>query len=90
MANVLMWVMAGGLAGWVGLRYFDANENRGILISIIIGMVGGFFGGNVLAPMFGEPTTASDTLNVFALFMAVASATACLTIGELLAKRFDI
>ncbi len=87
--NVLMWVLAGGIAGWIGFKFVGANENRGIMVSIIIGMVGGFFGGNVLAPMFGEPNAAQGSINVFALVMAIAFATACLTIGEMLARRFD-
>jgi len=88
--NMMMWILAGGLAGWIGFKYIGVNENRGMMISIIIGTVGGFFGGSVLAPLFGESTTLPDTLNIFALFMAMVSATACLTIGDMLAKRFGI
>jgi uncharacterized membrane protein YeaQ/YmgE (transglycosylase-associated protein family) len=88
--NVVMWVLAGGFAGWVGFKYIGANENRGMMISIFIGMVGGFFGGNVLAPMFGGAAPAPGAISTFALVMAAVGAAACLFIGEMIARRFDI
>lgn len=88
--NVVMWVLAGGLAGWVAFKFIGANEERGMVVSIIIGVAGGFFGGNVLAPILGETPPMPDAISVFALFMAFASAAACLTIGDMISKRFDI
>ena len=54
--NVMMWVIAGGVLGWVGFAIMGVNERRGVVISVILGVVGGFFGGNVLAPMLGAST----------------------------------
>ncbi len=56
--NIALWVFAGGLAGWAGFQFIGANENSGMMVSMIIGMIGGFFGGNVLAPMFGGAVAA--------------------------------
>jgi uncharacterized membrane protein YeaQ/YmgE (transglycosylase-associated protein family) len=88
--NIAMWVLAGGLLGWAGYAHLKANEERGMIFSIIIGMVGGFFGGNVLAPMFGAATDTPNIFSPFALFVAAASAAACLAIGNLLAKRYGV
>ena len=88
--NIAMWVLAGGILGWLGYAHMEANKERGMIFSIIIGMVGGFFGGNVLAPMLGAAT---DTPNIFspsALFVAAASAAACLALGNLLSKRYGV
>ena len=85
-----MWVLAGGFAGWVGFKFIGANENRGMIISVVIGMVGGFLGGNVLAPMLGETAPMPDAISLFALLMAIATAAACLTIGDMISKRFGI
>jgi uncharacterized membrane protein YeaQ/YmgE (transglycosylase-associated protein family) len=88
--NIAMWVLAGGLLGWAGYAHLKANEERGMIFSIIIGMVGGFFGGNVLAPMLGAATDTPNIFSPFALFVAAASAAACLAIGNLLSKRFGV
>ena len=86
--NIAIWILAGGMLGWVGYAHLKANEERGLISSIIIGMVGGFFGGNVLAPMLGAATDAPNIFSPFALFVAAASAVACLAIGNLLSKRY--
>ena len=88
--NSLMWVLAGGFAGWVAFTYIHANASRGLLISMSIGMAGGLFGGHVLAPMLGDSASMADALSPGALLMAIASAAACLTIGEMIWRRFAI
>ena len=88
--NFAMWVLAGGALGWIGFAYMKANEERGMIISVIIGMLGGFFGGNVLAPMLGAGMDTPNDFSMFSLVIAMASATACLAIGNLASKRFGV
>jgi uncharacterized membrane protein YeaQ/YmgE (transglycosylase-associated protein family) len=88
--NIAMWILAGGLLGWLAYAHLKANEERGMIFSIIIGMVGGFFGGNVIAPMLGVVTDTPNIFSPFALFVAAASAVACLAVGNLLSKRYGV
>jgi uncharacterized membrane protein YeaQ/YmgE (transglycosylase-associated protein family) len=88
--NIAVWVLAGGLLGWLGYAHLRANRERGMIFSIVIGIVGGFFGGNVLAPMLGAVTETPNIFSPFALFVAAASAAACLAIGNLLSKRYGV
>ncbi|MBI3041246.1 MAG: hypothetical protein HYY78_00260 [Betaproteobacteria bacterium] len=88
--NIAMWVLAGGILGWMGYTVLKFNEERGLIVSIIIGVVGGFFGGNVLAPMLGTVTDAPNNFNVFAMAVALASAAGCLAIGNLVSNRYGV
>jgi uncharacterized membrane protein YeaQ/YmgE (transglycosylase-associated protein family) len=88
--NVAMWVLAGGMLGWIGFTILRANAERGMVISIVIGAVGGLFGGNVLAPMLGAITDAPNDFNVFSMVIALASAAGCLVIGNLCSDRFGV
>lgn len=88
--NIAMWVLAGCVIGWAGYAHMGANKERGMIFSIVIGAVGGFFGGNVLAPMLGAVTDTPNIFSPFALLVAVASAAACLAIGNLLSKRYGV
>lgn len=88
--NIAMWILAGGVLGWIGFAYFKANEQRGGIISVIIGMCGAFFGGDVLAPMLGAITDAPNDFSPFSMVMALASATAWLGISDLLSRRFGV
>ena len=88
--DVFLWALTGGLAGWVGFKYVGANAERGMLASLAIGVIGGFFGGFLLAPMLGETATMTDAFNPGTLLVAIASAAACLTISDMVWRRFAI
>jgi len=88
--NIAMWVLAGGILGWIGYAYLGANKERGMMISIVIGALGGFFGGNVLAPMLGAVTDTPNDFSLFSLVIAMTSAAACLAIGNLVSNRYSV
>jgi len=88
--NILLWILMGGALGWIGFRYMNANVDRGMLVAVIIGMVGGFFGGNMLAPLFASAPPDVAAFSPLALFIASASAAGCLTISNMIHNRFGI
>lgn len=88
--NIAMWVLAGGILGWIGFAYLRINARRGLVISIIIGVVGGFFGGNVLAPMLGAVTETPNIFNLFSMVIALACAAVFLAIGNLISHRYGV
>lgn len=88
--NIAMWVLAGGILGWMGYTVLKFNEERGMIVSVIIGVVGGFFGGNVIAPMLGAITNAPNDFSLFSMVVALASAAGCLAIGNLVSSRYGV
>lgn len=81
--NIAIWVLAGGALGWIGYAALKVNQARGMIVAIIIGAIGGFAGGNVLAPMLGAVVEAPNDFNLFSMIIALASAAVCLAIGNL-------
>jgi uncharacterized membrane protein YeaQ/YmgE (transglycosylase-associated protein family) len=49
--NIVMWMLTGSLLGWIAYSYLNFNEERGIMVSLVVGALGGLIGGNVIAPM---------------------------------------
>ena len=88
--NIAMWVVLGGILGWIGFTILRPNAERGMVVSIIIGAVGGLFGGNVLAPMLGTVADAPNDFSLFSLVIALASAAVCLVIGNLISNRYGV
>lgn len=89
MTNIILWVIAGGAAGWIGYAFMNLNEKRGVMLSIVIGMFGGFLGGKLVAPLIGTGSAVnSDDFSPFPLFIALASAAAVLIISSMIHKRF--
>ena len=42
------WLIIGGLAGWIASKIMGTDEQQGILLNIIVGIVGAFLGGLIL------------------------------------------
>lgn len=88
--DVVLWVLAGAFAGWVGYKFVGANPRRGLMMSLVIGVCGGLFGGSVLTPMLGDAAPMADAISPIALLIALATAAVCLTIGDLVSRRFNV
>ncbi|HVC10262.1 MAG TPA: hypothetical protein VNE59_01375 [Burkholderiales bacterium] len=88
--NIIMWMLTGGVAGWVGFALLGYNEQRGMVVSIIIGLAGGIIGGKVIAPMFTAAAAVPGNFSLSALLFAAAIATAFLVVGNLVYKRWGV
>src|SRR5687767_11510248 len=83
-----MWMLTGSVLGWVGYSYLNFNEERGVVVSVIIGALGGFIGGKVIAPMFTVAAAVPADFSVFALFFAAAVAAAFLAASNMVYDRW--
>jgi len=88
--DIFMWILVGGIVGGAGYSYLGVNEHRGIVVSAVIGALGGVLGGQMLAPLFITPGTAAvpGDFNASALFFAAAAAAAFLALGDLVYRRW--
>ena len=87
--NIAIWILAGCILGWVGYAFMGYNAERAKLIPILIGAVGGFFGGKVIAPMF-TAVAVPVNFSMMALLFAAAVAVAFLALGDFLYKRWGV
>lgn len=87
--EMIVWAVAGIAVGWLTYSFLGFNLERGIAVSMAIGAVGALIGGTWVAPLFGA-AAASGALNVSGVFFAVVVATACLAVGDILYKRWNV
>ena len=88
--DIMIWLIAGGAIAWLSVKVFRINKNRGLVPTLIIGAIGGLVGGQSLAPLMTSVTEPVIGFNPFALVVALATATACLIISNLMSKHNDI
>ena len=88
--EILVWVGAGAVLGWMSYAFLGFNEARGLAVSIAIGAGGALIGAKGLAPMFVTSSAPLDGLSVPFLMFAVGTAVACLVLGNVLYRRWDI
>ena len=85
--NIAIWLVAGGVLGLLSYVFLKAVEAWGVGISVVIGAVGGFAGGNVLAPMLGAVRETPNDFSLFSMAVALVGAACLLALGNLVSKR---
>jgi uncharacterized membrane protein YeaQ/YmgE (transglycosylase-associated protein family) len=83
MLNFLMWIIVGGLIGWVASMIMRTDAQQGTLLNIIVGIVGAFLAGLVLTPLFGVDSINSGNFSLPALLISLLGAIILLAIVNL-------
>ena len=47
--GIIMWLIVGGLIGWLASLVMRTDGQQGIFLNIIVGIVGAFLGGLILS-----------------------------------------
>jgi uncharacterized membrane protein YeaQ/YmgE (transglycosylase-associated protein family) len=88
--ELVLWLVAGAVLGWLAIAYMKINEDRGTMVSMIIGAAGGAAGGKMLAPMFGAAAAVPGEFSMAALVVVLGSAAACLMLGNFIHNRYGV
>jgi uncharacterized membrane protein YeaQ/YmgE (transglycosylase-associated protein family) len=81
--NFIVWLIVGGLIGWVASMIMRTNAQQGVILNIVVGIVGAFLGGFLLAPMLGTGTINSNDFSVAGLGVSLLGAVILLAIVNL-------
>ena len=85
--NFIVWVVLGGIIGWLASIVMKTNAQQGIFLNIIVGVVGAFLGGLLLAPLVGAGTINSDDFSLGGLLVSFLGAIILLAIVNLFRRR---
>ncbi len=83
MVNFLIWIIVGGVIGWVASLVMRTDAQQGLLLNIIVGIVGAFLAGLVLTPVFGIGTINQGNFSLPALLISLLGAIILLAIVNL-------
>ena len=75
--GIILWIVVGALAGWVGSMIMGTNAKQGAIMNIVVGIIGAVLGGFITRSVFGD---SSGNNGLFASF-GVALLGACVLIG---------
>ena len=54
--NIIIWLMVGGVVGWLASMIMSTDGQQGLLLNVIVGIVGALVGGWIISPMVGVAT----------------------------------
>ena len=84
--NILIWLIVGGILGWLASKVMHTDGQQGLILNIVVGVVGALVGGWLLSPLFGAGTINQNDFSVPALLVSFLGAILLLAAYNL-AKR---
>lgn len=67
--NILLWIIFGGVAGWVASLIIGNDESMGLIANIVVGIVGAFIGGWISNSLGMDPDSGPERPTSFMSFV---------------------
>lgn len=83
MINLIVWLIVGGIIGWVASMIMRTDASQGLFLNIVVGIVGAALAGWLISPLIGVPTINQDTFSIGSLLVSLVGAVILLAIVNL-------
>jgi len=78
--GTLLWIIFGGIVGWVGSIIMGTDGQQGIILNIVVGIIGAFLGGYIMNYL-GEGGVSG--FNLYSFMVALIGAVVLLALLKL-------
>jgi uncharacterized membrane protein YeaQ/YmgE (transglycosylase-associated protein family) len=72
--NLIIWLVVGGVIGWLAGILMKTNDQQGLLLNVIVGIVGAMIGGSFISPLVGAGTINQNDFSLAALIVSFIGA----------------
>lgn len=79
----ILWLIIGGVIGWVASLLMRTDAQQGIFLNVIVGIVGAMLGGWLLSPLLGAGTINQNDFSLASLGVSLLGAVILLAIVNL-------
>ena len=84
--NFIIWLIVGGVIGWLASIVMKTDGQQGIVLNVIVGVVGAMLGGWLISPLIGVGTINQDNFSMPAMLVSFAGAAILLAIVNLMRR----
>jgi uncharacterized membrane protein YeaQ/YmgE (transglycosylase-associated protein family) len=84
--SIIIWLIVGGFVGWLASLIMRTDGQQGIVLNIVVGIIGAFLGGFLLAPLFGTGTINQGDFSLSGLLVSLLGAVVLLAIVNLIRR----
>ncbi len=81
--NFIIWLIVGGVIGWLASMVMKTDGQQGIILNVVVGVVGAMLGGWFISPLVGVGTINQDNFSMPALLVSFVGAAILLAIVNL-------
>ena len=83
MINIIIWLIVGGVIGWIASLIMRTDAQQGALLNVVVGIIGATLAGWLISPLLGIPTINQDAFSFGALAVSLIGAVILLAIVNL-------
>ncbi|MEO5699458.1 MAG: GlsB/YeaQ/YmgE family stress response membrane protein [Casimicrobiaceae bacterium] len=81
--NFIIWLVVGGIIGWLASMVMKTDGQQGVLLNVVVGIVGAFLGGWLISPLIGAGTINANDFSLSGLIVSFLGAVILLAIVNL-------
>ena len=85
--NILIWLVVGGLVGWVASMIMKTDGQQGIFLNVVVGIVGAMVGGFLISPLLGSSTINQGNFSLPGLLVSLVGAIILLAVVNMFRRR---
>ncbi len=83
MINFIVWLVVGGVIGWIASMIMRTDAQQGMFLNIIVGIVGAALAGWLISPLVGIPSINEAGFSIGAFIVSLVGAVILLGIVNL-------
>jgi uncharacterized membrane protein YeaQ/YmgE (transglycosylase-associated protein family) len=84
--NFIVWLILGGLIGWIASKVMRTDAQQGVFLNIVVGVVGAMLAGWLISPLLGAATINQNDFSLLGLFVSFLGAIVLLAIVNLIRR----
>lgn len=84
--NIIIWLIAGAVVGWVASVIMKTSGQQGLILDIVVGIIGAFIGGYFISPLVGAGTINQGDFSLPALLVSLVGAIILLAVVRLVRR----
>jgi uncharacterized membrane protein YeaQ/YmgE (transglycosylase-associated protein family) len=81
--NVIIWLVVGGLIGWLASKIMNTDARQGIGLNVVVGVIGALLAGWLITPLIGGTTINQGDFSLSGLVISLLGAIILLAIVNL-------
>jgi len=81
--NFIIWLIVGGLIGWVASMIMKTDAQQGIVLNVVVGIAGAMLGGWLISPLLGAATINQRDFSMGGLLVSLVGAIILLAVVNL-------
>jgi uncharacterized membrane protein YeaQ/YmgE (transglycosylase-associated protein family) len=82
MINFILWLIVGGIVGWLASLVMKTDAQQGLILNIVVGIIGAALAGWIISPLVGVPSI-NEQFSIASLIVSLVGAIILLAIVNL-------